>query len=320
MTRHVAVIGAGISGLSCARRLMEAGLTVVVYEKSRGLGGRCTTRRIDDQAFDHGAQYATAEGDSFREFLSCLEDYELATRWSAAEATRGDERNCYIAKPGMSGLATALGKGIDVRFKTRVTGMVHTAEGWALALDNGDAEGAFSAVVMAMPAPQVLELLPQSHGFRRDLERVDFVPCWTVMASFAEKLPAPDVIQNSGAIIWAARNSAKPGRPAGEAWVVQAHTDWSAIHLDDAPEQVETMLLADLAAHIGHPLPTPTHLSSHRWRYARVAETLSRDHLWDDHLGVGVCGDFCIAPRIEAAFTSGEALGRAMSRSLAEPS
>src|SRR6478672_4303562 len=44
----VAVIGAGISGISCAQQLRQVGYRVVVVEKSRGLGGRMATRRVQD--------------------------------------------------------------------------------------------------------------------------------------------------------------------------------------------------------------------------------------------------------------------------------
>ena len=42
----IAVIGAGIAGLVCAQQLSQAGYSVVVVEKSRGLGGRLATRRL----------------------------------------------------------------------------------------------------------------------------------------------------------------------------------------------------------------------------------------------------------------------------------
>ena len=53
------MIGAGLAGLAAARSLADAGVTVTVFEKSRGVGGRTATRREGLWAFDHGAQYAT---------------------------------------------------------------------------------------------------------------------------------------------------------------------------------------------------------------------------------------------------------------------
>src|SRR3546814_6562189 len=57
---RVAIIGAGISGLACARRLRDAGLEATLFDKSRGIGGRLATRRANpgnpEVAFDHGAR------------------------------------------------------------------------------------------------------------------------------------------------------------------------------------------------------------------------------------------------------------------------
>ncbi|MBI4866557.1 MAG: FAD-dependent oxidoreductase [Candidatus Wallbacteria bacterium] len=54
---RVAVIGAGIAGLSCARELARAGCEVVVFEAQPSVGGRMSTRVRDGLAFDIGANF-----------------------------------------------------------------------------------------------------------------------------------------------------------------------------------------------------------------------------------------------------------------------
>lgn len=39
----IAIIGAGMAGLTCARGLADAGLHPVVFDKGRGIGGRLAT-------------------------------------------------------------------------------------------------------------------------------------------------------------------------------------------------------------------------------------------------------------------------------------
>jgi predicted NAD/FAD-dependent oxidoreductase len=46
MNETIAVVGAGIAGLLLARELKARGAEVVVFEKSRGLGGRMATKRV----------------------------------------------------------------------------------------------------------------------------------------------------------------------------------------------------------------------------------------------------------------------------------
>jgi predicted NAD/FAD-dependent oxidoreductase len=65
----VAVIGAGLAGLACARRLAGAGVQVRVFESQRAAGGRLATRRFEAASFDHGAQYLTVTDLGFRQIV-----------------------------------------------------------------------------------------------------------------------------------------------------------------------------------------------------------------------------------------------------------
>ncbi len=56
---RVVVVGAGLSGLTCAYRLKKAGIDATVYEANTRLGGRCWTRRGDfaeGQVAEHGGE------------------------------------------------------------------------------------------------------------------------------------------------------------------------------------------------------------------------------------------------------------------------
>ncbi len=54
----VAVVGAGLAGLSCAVALHDAGIPVQVYEASDGVGGRVRTDHVDGFQLDRGFQVA----------------------------------------------------------------------------------------------------------------------------------------------------------------------------------------------------------------------------------------------------------------------
>jgi len=56
---NIAVIGAGIGGLTVAARLARRGHTVTIYEKSDRVGGKCHTEWIDGYGFDTGPSLLT---------------------------------------------------------------------------------------------------------------------------------------------------------------------------------------------------------------------------------------------------------------------
>ena len=65
----VAIIGAGIAGLSCADALTAEGWQVTLFDKGRKAGGRMASRRLEtphgEASFDFGAQYFTVRDAGF---------------------------------------------------------------------------------------------------------------------------------------------------------------------------------------------------------------------------------------------------------------
>jgi monoamine oxidase len=60
MTVPIAIIGAGIAGLAAANFLHKAAHVIHLFDKSRGSGGRMSSKRSDVGQLDLGAQYFTA--------------------------------------------------------------------------------------------------------------------------------------------------------------------------------------------------------------------------------------------------------------------
>lgn len=303
---RIAIVGAGISGLSCADALVGRGHKVMLFDKGRGPGGRMSTRRVEVQGrmlrFDHGAQYLTARDPAFAAQVAGWERDGVAARWPEAGA------DAWVGTPGMNAPVKAMAAAHAIAWKTPVTALERVGETWRLA--GAPAAGSFDAAVVAVPAEQAAPLLePFQASFAEMAARTRSAPCWTAMVGFAERIRTErTVIRDADPVGWAARDGAKPGRDDAETWVVQASPEWSRERLEASPEEIAPKLLHLLEAALGAPLPPPVHLSVHRWRYARSGGAGGPGALWDAAIRIGACGDWLLAPRIEAAWLSGRRL------------
>lgn len=306
----IAIVGAGLAGLTCARSLRKAGHAVVLFDKGRGPGGRMSSRRLvtalGEAHVDHGAQYFTVRDPGFRRQVEEWRQAGLVALWPAAGP------DCWVGVPAMSAPVKHLAVGADVRWQVRIDALSGGPGRWLLHGDGMQA-GPFERVLLALPAENAGPLLLSvASEFATMAEATPSQPCWTVMAAFASRLPlVADVLREAGAIGWAARNSAKPERHGPEAWVIQAGPDWSTRHLEEEPDAIVPQLLAALADRIGAELPTCLTATAHRWRYARSGSEGS-GLLWDAASGLGLCGDWLLGARVECAWMSGERLASAV--------
>lgn len=323
-----------MAGLSCARALLAQGHRVSLFDKGRSTGGRLATRRDGTRQFDHGAQFATARGAGFAALMASLAQSGHATPWQAAQ--KGSDI-AWIGQPGMSGLARGLtdslgSESLTLRTAAHVSRItpdrrlrLHPAaeaKPGSVIDQGGEVTDPFDAVLLALPAPQAIPLLGTiAHQFAGRLAPVAIAPCWAVMLTLDAPLAGPDVLRPAdGPLSWIARDSARPGRaPApGEAWVLHASAAWSRTHLEDDAETVIVALVSAFTAATGQSC-TPAQAKAHRWRYALTETPLGEACLWDSTARIGVCGDWCLGARIEAAFDSGTALAQTVATTLELP-
>jgi len=300
----VAIIGAGMAGLACASRLARAGIGPVIFDKGRGIGGRMATKRIEQMRFDHGTQYVTAHDDRFAAVLATLQMQGAAARWDD-----GSDRSRIVGVPGMSELPRALSAGLDVRQLAQVSAVRPEAAGWTVQV-GGDVHH-FDSVVITVPAPQLEGLMGQEHPFVAQAADVRFAPCLTLMATIDAPAPFASRRDDAGPLAWVAHNGSKPDRPQSQAsaWVAQASPAFSAQYLEDDPAAITARMIPLLCEQLSVATDQVTYASAHRWRYARVTAPLGQAFLHHaKSLYAG--GDWCIGPRVEDAWSSGDTIAQ----------
>lgn len=323
----IAVIGAGLAGLSCAQALLQAGHTVHVFDKARGPSGRMSTRRAEDDngpwQCDHGAQYFTARDPAFRAEVARWQQAGVAALWNArlasfdgtAWTTPATPLERFVGTPRMTSpaawLVQHLGAPALAQWQTTVQRLDHTEGGWAItSAEHGLHSPRYSAVLLAVPAPQAVPLLaPVSPAGAAIAASARMRGSWAVMLRYASPvaLPWEGAFINTGPLRWVARDSSKPGRTGQETWLLHASAEWSEAHIEDSAEAVTSALLAAFAALGG---PAPVAATAHRWRYADTEPALTQGSWWDAQMRLGLCGDWLHGGKVEGAWLSGRALAQ----------
>jgi len=310
------VVGAGVSGVACARQLAAAGIPVELRERGPVVGGRMATRPLAGRPVDLGASYLTCRTEEFGAVVGSWSDRGLVRPWTDRFAVRtaagwGDSEPGpvrYGTPGGLRSLVEDLATGLDVRVRCEVADV-----GPGPRVDDEPA----AAVVLAMPDPQASDLLADELAEERAaVAGRESEPALAVAAGWAERC-WPDLdgafVADDPDVTWVADDGRRRGDGAP---VLVAHTTASlAAPYLDRPEDAAAPALAALRRVLDIDRP-PEWSYLQLWSLARPVEPHDAPY----HLGasmVGLCGDAWGSPRIETAWTSGHLLGRALVERLA---
>ncbi|MFM1917296.1 MAG: hypothetical protein RJB01_811 [Actinomycetota bacterium] len=320
---RVGVIGAGISGIACATRLLDQGHDVHIFDRGRRIGGRMASRTLrdtktdfDGRVVDYGASYFTISSNDFRAAMAPLLESGIVREWTdtfhVAEpegiigVKTGPMR--YAAPGGLRTVVEALAEPLP----TSACTFPHEVERVEASPSKYSIDGQpFDAVAMCVPVPQAgkcmaADLLPP---------RVNvWEPVIAVTMVFANRTwqELDGVFVNDDPVItWIADDGSRRGDGAP---VVVAHVNpvLAAGHLQDPPAVIP-FAIATVRKVLGIS-EYPDWSWAHRWSLAKplpVPGPPDVPRSWiHPHMRLGFAGDaFSAEPRVEAAWLSGTELG-----------
>ena len=302
MTR-IAIIGAGITGLACAKTLKEAGFQPVLFDKGRGIGGRVATRRADNLHFDHGAPYIHTNDDNFSYVLRGLIDTGNADIWDD-----GTGRELIVGTPGMSSIPKGLAAGLDVRLGTQIIALRPNGSGWRLFYDNFYYDA--THVVLTIPAPQIKGFLGENHSLVKLVSDVQMSPDLTLMVAISGNPLNTRPMPEGYSLVSILQECQKPFRPQSNttAWVAHANKSFTQAHLEGDLPSIASKMLPFLCDHLNISNDCVTHSVAHRWLYSRVAKPLGEPFVRTPNAKLYLGGDWCIGSQVEDAWNSGAAI------------
>ena len=300
------IVGAGISGLIAAKRLADAGVSTMVFDKGRSVGGRLATRRIGEARLDHGAQFMTARSESFAAQLEDWQQRGLADIWCHGfESDDGHPR--WIGVNGMNSLAKDLAKDIDVRVDHRVFSTTWEDSEWSVTCDDAQTVTA-STLVLTAPIPQSFSFVFETvETLPRELWSADHDRTIALLAA----LDGPSALIGSGArhepsddIAFVVDHSVKGISPI-PAITMNTSPEWSERFWDAPTDEIEAALSELIAPFLGSAHVVEQQVK--KWRFATPRATWSTPCWSDDDFQLVVAGDAFGGPRVEGAFLSGVA-------------
>lgn len=312
MSKRAGIVGAGIAGAHCAGLLAEAGWEVDVFEKSRGAGGRLSTRRLDNGWATLGAPLVSAARAPFRAQL------EAWAREGGVSPVKGGlfgRANKGWAEASLahhyrftvepSRLVRQLSGSARVYPGTRVTAVAPHA----LVLEDGRRLEGYDRVVVAVPVPQAVALLEALPTLRDHLAGVHYRPVWSFLMRW-EGGPAADVIRFDDHLLAVAVRQLGGGEGL---WAVHSSHGFAETYLEAHEMEASTRGASALMGLLGLSWPVEVE-ASHLWRYARPENPVGHGWLEDAPSGVVVVGDGISGVGVEHAWESGMGAAQAILR------
>lgn len=312
----IAIIGAGISGLTAGQKLSEYGHEVSIFEKARGVGGRMSTRRTDDFAFDHGAQCFTARTKPFQAFVREYEKSGVIKEWkgkvvSIEKGKKLEKRlwfeTHFVACPNMNSLCKELAQSLDIKIQTEVSKISKNGDYWHLESINGKNLGEYDWVISTAPPAQTYKLMPHDFVYKDEVSKIEMNVCFALMLGFKEEIKINWIAAKirESKLKWVTINSKRPDRNA-EVTSIQIHSrdSWANDNSDRNIDEVQAEMIKEFKELTGIDGFQADYASTHRWLYSLVKNTSKVGSYVDVDNKLAACGDWCLTSRIEEAWLS----------------
>lgn len=289
------VVGSGFGGLTIARALEAAGSDYLVLDKGRTPGGRAATRRFADSRFDHGLPWLNELGPFTKELIA--EGKEAGVLEQAAGGN-------WFAPTGISSLGKHLAKGLKVRNRVRVTGILPEDDSLTLITETDGEESKVRVVrnlYLAMPLPQALELVEPliGAGFRPAGDPFDKSIVGMVRLE-RDSLPTAPL---SGRLDVAGHGTLVPDFtkfPDVEPGVSLRLTPEASDRLWDEDESVVKSYVSDVLESLSGPIPDDR-IQVMKWRFANGSGLVKEPfHLANSGTtSIAICGDAFFGGQVE---------------------
>jgi predicted NAD/FAD-dependent oxidoreductase len=318
LIKKIAIIGAGFSAGILNYFLKEE---VDFYEKSRGIGGRCSTRKVDDVGlFDHGLQYIQNPD---HEFKNILHDHSI---WQGDFKIFKDDRiqndiskkERIIHVGGNNLLVKNLFKGANI-FANKELKNIEKKSDYLHLIFNDNTEEDYKTVIVTAPFQQAYNLTKEytEHYFSKF--NYSMQPNLTLMVAFNKSLNlnlSAVSFENDDVLGFAANENTKKKVLINknlELWTIQSSLKYALKNIQEYRINKQNLIdemLKNFLTKLRIEIKTENinYSDIHGWLYAYNLNSDVPNCYWDNDLRLGICGDWFSGSSAQNAFLNAKLL------------
>ena len=296
----IAIIGAGFSGCNLYNNLKEKYEDITIFEKSRGVGGRLSTKYIEDKFIDHGTSSLIPITDDLKFF--CLD--------LAKNGVLKAKYDQFIPKNGINSICKFLIDEKDLLVNTKIIKAQNSNNKWFLEDENHKVYEDFDLLFITIPAPQILEMqIELQDDFKQKLSHIKYDSVFSLILysnenlkldekKIYENVDVSDIINNSKKYLYKDFSS----------YIIHSTKEFANCLNHKNKDEIYKLFLENFEEELQDELKNFTTIE-HFWKYANAKNSLDMPYFLNKEKNLGICGDYFNHNNMEAALSSSELLG-----------
>lgn len=296
----VAIIGAGLSACNLYHNLAKANFDITIFEKSRGTGGRLSTKYIEDKFIDHGTPFIETYNSSFKTFLDKKVNEKILTQ----------ENNTYYPTNGINKLCSSLIDKKDLLRNCRIIKTEFHNNMWKLFDDKNNCYEGFDFLVLTIPATQILENdFDLDINVKKLLDKVRYEAMASLIIYRNSEIKNSLLELKKGALFFKIiNNSEKYNYKNFESYVLHLNKQFIQENISLTKDELFKLINKKIDNEFNINLKKDFETIEHFWKFAFAKNKLKKDFILNEEKAYGICGDYFNGINLESSFLSSKKL------------
>ena len=314
--KNIAIIGAGITGITLANLLQEK-YNLTVFEKSRGVGGRMATRRAEPYQFNHGAQYFKIENKEFKDFLQPLmvnniikplkaNQIEILNK-KVIKRTKIYNKKYFTAESKMNSVVKYLiNNNLSIKLLCNIEKTLKENDKWFIIDSDKVSYGPYDWLLITIPPNQATKILYNSFKFLDIIKKIKMRSCYSLMLGFDEikEFDFDTALFLDEDVRWLSISKKILEKKEYYNLLINSSFNFAEQNINGSKDKISNYLIKQVSDILQCELNNYKHRALHFWKYAMSEKNNNLGSLFDEDLKVIVCGDWCMNGKVEGAFLS----------------